>query len=126
MFIIARAHEILAHCLPGIPPRPACGYTPCKLIAREEAMTVHTLRDEEVQLLRKEIEMLMGERQRLLQVVGAAAVLVANLDSDTLPDDEDTIDAAEMLAEQLNDLSEETLKDALDSVRAEMDERPQA
>lgn len=89
-------------------------------------MTVHTLRDEEVQLLRKEIEMLMGERQRLLQVVGAAAVLVANLDSDTLPDDEDTIDAAEMLAEQLNDLSEETLKDALDSVRAEMDERPQA
>ncbi len=89
-------------------------------------MTVHALRDEEVHLLRKEIEMLMVERQRLLQVVGAAAVLVANLDSDTLPDDEDTIDAAEMLAEQLNDLAEETLKDALESVRAEMDERPVA
>jgi len=89
-------------------------------------MTVHALMDEEVQLLRKEIEMLMTERQRLLQVVGAAAVLVANLDSDTLPEDEDTIDAAEMLAEQLNGLAEETLKDALDSVRAEVDSRPSA
>lgn len=89
-------------------------------------MTVHALRDEEVNLLRKEVEMLMTERHRLLQVVGAAAVLVANLDSDTLPEDEDTIDAAEMLAEQLNSLSEETLKDALESVRAEMDERPLA
>lgn len=89
-------------------------------------MTVHALRDEEINFLRKEIEMLMAERHRLLQVVGAAAVLVANLDSDTLPADEDTIDAAEMLAEQLNSLSEETLKDALESVRAEMDDRPQA
>jgi hypothetical protein len=89
-------------------------------------MTVHTLEENEVRLLRREIEMLMTERQRLLQVVGAAAVLVANLDSDTLPDDEDTIDAAEMLAEQLNGLAEETLKDALESVRAEMDDRPAA
>ncbi len=89
-------------------------------------MTVHALKNEEVQLLRKEIEMLMGERQNLLQVVGAAAVLVANLDSDALPDDEDTIDAAEMLAEQLNSLSEETLKDALESVRAQMDDRVDA
>lgn len=89
-------------------------------------MTIHTLKDEEIQLLRKEIEMLMAERERLLQAVGAAAVLVANLDSDFLPEDEDTIDAAEMLAEQLNGLSEETLKDALDSVRAELDERPAA
>jgi hypothetical protein len=48
-------------------------------------------------------------------------VLVANLDSDTLPEDQDTIDAAEVLAESLNALSEETLKDALDSVRAEFD-----
>jgi DNA-binding ferritin-like protein len=89
-------------------------------------MTIHALKDEEIHLLRKEIEMLMAERQRLLQVVGAAAVLVANLDSDTLPEDEDTIDAAEMLAEQLNDLAEETLKDALESVRAEVDDRPAA
>jgi enoyl-CoA hydratase/carnithine racemase len=86
-------------------------------------MTVHALRDEEIQLLRKEIELLMTERLSLLQTVGAAAVLVANLDSDVLPDDEDTIDAAEMLAEQLNNLSEETLRDALESVRAQTDDR---
>jgi hypothetical protein len=84
-------------------------------------MTVHALNDQEVRLLREEIELLMSERQKLLQVTGAAAVLVANLDSETLPDDQDTIDAAEVLAESLNALSEETLKDALDSVRAEFD-----
>ncbi|NWG39432.1 MAG: hypothetical protein HXY27_05645 [Hydrogenophilaceae bacterium] len=84
-------------------------------------MTVHALKDDEVQLLRKEIEMLMAERQKLLQVVGSAAVLVANLDSDALPDDVETIDAAEMLAEQLNGLTEESLKDALESVRAQVE-----
>lgn len=85
-------------------------------------MTVHALKDDEIQLLRKEIEMLMAERGRLLQVAGAAAVLVANLDSDHLPEDADTIDAAEMLAEQLNSLSEETLRDALEAVKAEFDD----
>lgn len=89
-------------------------------------MTVHALNDQEVRLLRKEVELMMGERQKLLQVVGAAAVLVANLDSDTLPQDQDTIDAAELLAEGLNDLSEETLKDALEAVRAEFDAEAQA
>lgn len=84
-------------------------------------MTIHALNDQEVRLLREEIELLMVERQRLLQVAGSAAVLVANLDSDNLPDDQDTIDAAEVLAESLNGLSEETLKDALDVVRAEFD-----
>ncbi len=84
-------------------------------------MTIHALNDQEVRLLRNEIELLMAERQRLLQVAGAAAVLVANLDSDNLPDDQDTIDAAEVLAESLNELSEETLKDALEVVRAEFD-----
>jgi len=84
-------------------------------------MTIHALNDQEVRLLRDEVELLMSERQKLLQVAGAAAVLVANLDSDNLPDDQDTIDAAEVLAESLNELSEETLKDALDVVRAEID-----
>lgn len=84
-------------------------------------MTVHALNDQEVRLLREELELLMAERQKLLQVVGAAAVLVANLDSETLPQDQDTIDAAELLAEGLNALSEESLKDALESVRAEFD-----
>lgn len=84
-------------------------------------MTIHALNDQEVRLLRDEIELLMVERQKLLHVAGAAAVLVANLDSDNLPNDQDTIDAAEVLAENLNELSEETLQDALDIVRAEFD-----
>jgi hypothetical protein len=84
-------------------------------------MTVHAMKEEEVRLLRDEIELLMGERRQLLQVAGAAAVFVANLDTDSLPDEVGTIDAAELLAEQLNGLSEETLKDALESVQAELD-----
>ena len=84
-------------------------------------MTTHVFQEDELRLLREEVEMLMSERRQLLQVTGAAAVFVANLDTDSLPDDVDTIDAAEMLAEQLNDLSEETLKEALESVRAEVD-----
>lgn len=84
-------------------------------------MSLHAMKEDEVRLLRDEVEMLMNERRQLLQVTGAAAVFVANLDTESLPDETDTIDAAEMLAEQLNGLSEETLKDALESVRAELD-----
>ena len=84
-------------------------------------MTLHAMKEDEVRLLRDEIEMLMNERRQLLQVTGAAAVFVANLDTDSLPDETGTIDAAEMLAEQLNGLSEETLKEALESVGAEVD-----
>lgn len=84
-------------------------------------MSLTAIKEDEIRLLRDEIEMLMSERRQLLQVTGAAAVFVANLDTDTLPDEADTLDAAEMLAEQLNGLSEETLKDALESVRAEVD-----
>ncbi len=84
-------------------------------------MSLHAMKEDEVRLLREEIELLMAERRQLLQVTGAAAVFVANLDTDTLPEEADTIDAAEMLAEQLNGLSEETLKDALESVQAQFD-----
>lgn len=72
---------------------------------------------QEVALLSKEIEMLMNERARLLRVVGAAAVLVANTDAENLP--EAAMGAAEMLSETLNALPEETLRDALESVQAE-------
>jgi len=72
---------------------------------------------QEVALLSKEIEMLMNERARLLKVVGAAAVLVANTAAENLP--EAAMDAAEMLSETLNALPEETLRDALESVQAE-------
>ena len=74
---------------------------------------------QEVAMLSKEIEMLMNERARLLKVVGSAAVLVANTDAENLP--EAVVDAAEMLSEALNALPEETLKDALDSVQAEVE-----
>lgn len=84
-------------------------------------MTAHQLNDQEIALLREEIEMLMAERGKLLQVVGAAAVLVANLDPADLPTDQDVIDAAEMLAEQLNVLPVETLQESLLSVHAESD-----
>ncbi len=73
----------------------------------------------EVELLSQEVEMLMNERTRLLKVVGAAAVLVANMDAKSLPFD--AVEAAEMLSETLNALPDETLKDALESVQAEPD-----
>ena len=72
---------------------------------------------QEVALLSKEIEMLMNERGRLLRVVGAAAVLVANTEARNFPSA--AMGAAEMLSETLNALPEETLKDALESVQAE-------
>ncbi|OIR16060.1 hypothetical protein GALL_35650 [mine drainage metagenome] len=74
----------------------------------------------EVELLSQEIEMLMNERARLLKVVGAAAVLVANADAALLQPN--AVEAAEMLSETLNALPEETLKDALEAVHAEQDE----
>lgn len=74
---------------------------------------------QEAAMLREEIEMLMQERTRLLKVVGAAAVLVANTDPESLQDE--AMDAAEMLSETLNALPEETLKDALESVQAEVE-----
>jgi len=74
----------------------------------------------EVELLSQEIELLMNERSRLLKVVGAAAVLIANADERSLPDD--AVQAAELLSEALNALPEETLQDALNSVHAEPDE----
>lgn len=76
-----------------------------------------TMNKQEVSMLRDEIEMLMQERTKLLKVVGAAAVLVANTDPESLRDE--AMDAAEMLSETLNALPEETLKDALESVQAE-------
>ena len=71
---------------------------------------------QEVELLSNEIEMLMGERSRLLGVVGAAAVMVANANASTLPPE--TAEAAELLSRLVNELPEETLKDALEAVNA--------
>lgn len=77
------------------------------------------LNKQEIAMVREELEMLMIERTRLLRVVGAAAVLVANADASKLQPN--AVEAAEVLSEMLNELPEETLKDALESVHAEPD-----
>ena len=77
-------------------------------------------RDQEITMLRREREMLMGERQTLLQVAGASAALIASLDSKRLP--LGAVESADMLATTINALSEETLQDALNAVRAEIEE----
>ena len=77
-------------------------------------------RDQEIAMLRREIEMLMGERQALLHVVGASAALIASLDSKRLP--VGAVESADLVATSINDLSEETLQDALASVNAEIEE----
>lgn len=65
-------------------------------------------------MLSKEIELLMAERAKLLRVAGAAAQLVAVMESRNLP--ERVATEAEILAESVNALPEDTLKDALVSI----------
>jgi hypothetical protein len=57
----------------------------------------------------------MQERAMLLNVVGAAAVLISHATVQNLP--EEVVDAAEKLSKALNALREETLQDALDAVQ---------
>lgn len=77
-------------------------------------------KDQEIALLRREIELVMSERQALLRVAGSAAVLIASLDSKRLP--VGAVESADLVATTINDLSEETLQDALASVNAEIEE----
>jgi hypothetical protein len=77
-------------------------------------------RDQEIQLLREEVEMLVADRQQLLQIVGAVAGLVASLDSNRLP--VGAIESADLVATMINQLPEETLHDALSAVHAEIDQ----
>lgn len=78
----------------------------------------HVLKDQEIAMLRTEVEMLMAERQALLRIAGAAAAFVAELDAKALP--AETLEAAEMLAECINAAPEETMRDALEIVKAEV------
>lgn len=73
-------------------------------------------KNQEITMLRHEMELLMAERQMLLRIAGAAAAFVAELDTKQLPTD--TYEAAEYLAEFLNDLNEESLRDSLEAVKA--------
>ena len=76
------------------------------------------LKEQEISMLRGEIELLMHERQSLLDATGAAAVFVASLDSAKLP--RSAHQAAKLLARLLNNLPEETLRDALERVNARL------
>ena len=76
-------------------------------------------RDQEIAMLRRELEILMGERQCLLRVAGAAA-LIAGLDSQRLP--VGAVESADVVATSINALPEETLQDALAAVSAEIEE----
>lgn len=79
-----------------------------------------TITPQETTLLRAEIELLMKERQALLKVSGAAASLIAELRSNDLP--LAAVEAAELLAGNINALPEETLQDALNAVSAKIHE----
>lgn len=70
----------------------------------------------EIGLLGEQVEILMAERANLLKVVGAAAIYIAHSDPETMSNE--AMNAADDLSEVLNKLSEETLQDALHSVRA--------
>ncbi len=76
----------------------------------------NTINQNEINMLRTELELLMRERQTLLKVAGVAAGLIAEMDSHDLPIS--TVEAADLLATSINDLSEETLQDALSAVHA--------
>ena len=77
-------------------------------------------RDQEIIMLRRELEILMNERQTLLRVVGSTAALIASLDSKHLP--VGAVESADLVATSINSLSEETLQDALSAVRAEIED----
>lgn len=78
----------------------------------------NTINQNEINMLRTELELLMRERQSLLRITGAAAGLIAEMDSHNLPIR--SIEAADILATSINSLSEETLQDALNAVSAEI------
>ena len=81
-------------------------------------------RDEKITMLGRELELLMSERQTLLQVVGASAALIASLDSSLLP--EGAVKSADLVASRINALPDETLRDALAAVHAKIEEEERA
>ena len=75
-------------------------------------------KEQEIAMLRSEVEMLVQERAKLLRVGGAAAVFIANMDIQKLP--KHVFDAADVLATAINTLPEDTLRDCLEAVGAEV------
>jgi hypothetical protein len=80
----------------------------------------NTLNSSEDNMLRSELELLMKEREILLIIAGAAAGLIAELNTQDLPIR--TVEAADLLATTINKIPEETLQDALNAVHATIDE----
>lgn len=76
-------------------------------------------KEQEIAMLRGEMELLMAERDGLLKIAGAAAAFVANVDVTALP--RGCWDAADLLGESLNEVPEDTLRDALGAVAAEVE-----
>lgn len=74
---------------------------------------------DENNMLRKELELLMKERETLLVIAGVSAGLIAELNTSDLPIR--TVEAADLLATTVNQLPEETLQDALNSVKASIE-----
>lgn len=72
-------------------------------------------KEQEIAMLRSEMEMLMNERLNLLRIAGSAATFIAELDAEALP--ETSLPAADLLSEFLNQASEETIRDALEAVK---------
>jgi len=75
------------------------------------------MNNQDIKLLGEEVEMLMQERAMLLNVAGAAAVMIGHATAQDLPDA--VVEDAEKLSKALNALREDTLKDALDAVQNE-------
>jgi hypothetical protein len=84
-------------------------------------MAEQTIDPREIASLKDEIEMLMQDRQRLLTVLGAATVLVSEFDenfADILSDYQTM--AAALLADTIGTLPEETVREALQLVQAQL------
>lgn len=73
-------------------------------------------------MLGKELDILMAERERLLKVAGAAAQFVASMDGSELPPGVAT--EADILAQSVNALPEDTLRDALAAIIRFREEKP--
>ena len=89
------------------------------VLFNERNLMQNTLHSNENNMLRAELELLMKERDTLLIIAGAATGLIAELATDDLPIR--TVEAADLLATTINQLSEETLQDALSAVHASIE-----
>ncbi len=69
----------------------------------------------DVTMLRSEIEILMADREKLLRIAGAAAKFVEKVNIAKLP--VSAIPLAESVASTVNALSEDTLREALLTVK---------